>query len=104
MTLSDADSGTTAWSPLVADTETVLPASFALELRETDPAVASLGVSSETSAQVYRSLLEDLGGNLSTPGEPGHLLGRRPVWSNRKSATCALTGLPAVEGVDQVKA
>jgi hypothetical protein len=50
MNFSDADSGTTAWGLLVADTEAVLPSSFALALRETDPAIASLGVSSETAA------------------------------------------------------
>lgn len=86
MNLADADPGTAIWSPLVADTEAVLAASFALAFRKTDPAVAPLGVSSEASAQVDRSLLKDLGGNLLSPGEPGHLLGRRPVWSNREDA------------------
>jgi hypothetical protein len=104
MNFPDADSGTTAWGLLVADTETVLPASFALALRETDAVVAWLGVTSETSAQIYRGLLEDLRGDLLTPGEPGHLLSGRPVWRNREDTASALTGLPAVEGVDQVEA
>jgi hypothetical protein len=44
-----------------------------------------------------------LGADFCSPGKPSDQLGRGPVWSNHEHPAGALAGLPAVEGVDQVK-
>jgi phage baseplate assembly protein gpV len=104
MNLPDADCVTAGWILLVAKTEAVLVASFALSSRKADVTVTALGVSSEPSTKVDGSLLEHLGGDLRSPGEPGNQFGRGSVWSNHEYAASTLAGLPAVERVDQVKA
>ena len=104
MILPDADPVAAAWILLVAETEAVVIASFALGFREANLAATPLRVSSKPSTKIYRRLLKHLGRDLFPPGKPGHLFGRCPVWINHEHAAGALAGLPAVEGADQVKA
>jgi hypothetical protein len=70
--------------------------------READLAL-HLGVSSERSAKINGGLLEHLGGDLRSPGEAGHLFRCCPVWCHHEHAARALTRLPTVERVDQVR-
>jgi Transposase IS200 like len=65
--------------------------------------VLGFGVSSECSTEINGALLEHLGGDLDSSGEPGYLFGGRPVRRNHEHAARALTRLPAVECIDQVK-
>jgi hypothetical protein len=81
-----------------------MTASFALTFWEADLAVTTLSVSRKASTKIYGSLLEQLSRDLLSPGEPGYLLGCGPVGRNHEHAAGALTGLPAVERIDQVKA
>jgi hypothetical protein len=104
MTFSDTYSVATAWIPLVAETKAVVTASFALPSREADLAVTTLSVSRKPSTKIYGSLLEQLSSDLLSPGESGYLLGCGPVGRNHEHAAGALTGLPVIERVDQVKA
>jgi hypothetical protein len=86
MNLADADPGTAIWSPLVADTEAVLAASFALAFRKPTPRSPRSAYRARPRLRSTAASSKTLGGNLLSPGEPGHLLGRRPVWSNREDA------------------
>jgi hypothetical protein len=104
MTFSDTYSVATARIPLVAETKAVMTASFALTSRKADLAVATLSVSRKPSTKIYGSFLEHLSRDLVSPGEPGYLLDGGPVGRNHEHAAGVLTGLPAVERVDQVKA
>jgi hypothetical protein len=102
MNLPDADSIAAGWILLVAETKAVV-APLALASGEADPTVTALGVSSEPSTQVDGGLLEHLGADFCSPGTPSDQLGRGRLWSNHEHPAGALAGLPAVEGVDQVK-
>ena len=102
MNLPDADSIVAGWILLVTETKAVV-APLALASGEADPTVTAFGVSSQPSTQVDDGLLEHLGADLRSPGKPSDQLGRGPVWSNHEHPAGALAGLPAVEGVDQVK-
>jgi hypothetical protein len=93
---------------LVPEPEAVAAAAFPLRLRETDPArwpFAGVRTSEggERTPEIDSSLLEDLGGDLMPPGEPGHLLCDRPINSHDEDAAGILTSLPGIEGVDQVE-
>jgi hypothetical protein len=103
MSLSNADSVTAARISLVSETKALAVPSLAPVSREADLAL-HLGVSSERSTKIDGGLLEHLGRDLRSPGEPGHLFDGHPVWRDHEHATRTLTRLPAVERVDQVKA
>ena len=103
MILPDADPVAAAWILLVAETKAVVIASFALVFREADLAVTPLGVSSKPSTKIYRGLLKHLGRDLFPPGEPGHLFGRCPVWSNHEHAAGALAGLQRLKALIKSK-
>jgi hypothetical protein len=103
MCLSDANSVTAARVLLVSKTKALAVPSLAPVAPEADLALG-LGVSSERSTKINGGLLEHLGGDLRSPGEPGHLFDGRPVRRNHEHTASTLTRLPAVERVDQVKA
>jgi hypothetical protein len=102
-TLPHTDPVTATSILLVAETKAVAIASLALASREAHPLAPALRVSIERPAKINGCLLKHLGGNLLTPRQPGHLFGCSPTWSDNEHASCALAGLPCVEGVDQVE-
>jgi hypothetical protein len=108
MALPHPDQELAARSVFVAETEAVSTAALAFPSWKADPsalAVAGLGmaVGRQCPTQVDRCLLEHLSADLMAPSKSGHLLGDRAVWSGDEDTPGALTPLPGIEGVDQVK-
>jgi hypothetical protein len=103
MTLAYTDAATAA-RILVTETEAVAAMALALSSREADAAAAALGVSSKPSTKVDGGFFEHLGGDLRSPGEPGHLFRGSSIRSNDEDATGALASLPPIERLDQIEA
>src|SRR5687767_6545151 len=108
MAFPDPDAGGCAVAALVAESEAIAAAPFALGSWEAHlPALAAAGlalkVGSNRPTQVDCGLLEHLRGNLISPGKARHQLGDGLVRGDDEDAPGLLRLLPGVERIDEVE-